>query len=469
MRNFLPGLTSSWYRAAVTSSTTFSFTGDYPSIALFPHEFTDPAMMVEQLYQSNDQASGLFLMPSAVSTNLIASANGALATEDIDAALRAAQAAVALVENTQQVALWSAALVVLAEAERRAGNSIDAEEHLRHAIELRQTAGVAATIPTTWFLEAAKLAMDRRDTKLALWTYENALESIRAQEQQGVDISLWARDEAQIRLRTADIHFNRQDVALAQSEAKRAHEVLWAATQVPIDDMQLMDTLFRLLIELGGFQRRCADGKAAVSSFHTAVELGREMILRSGQKIDKHRALSFALNRWAEVLMEMRDFDGALAAYTEALEIRRQLRQMLPNDITVSKDLSSALRKVARILYVRGTAANACAALRESIVVDEERAHRLGHADPGLSRMLALSYGQLAQWISPGDEAIELATRGIEIAAELDPIHGAKDVWRQNLLIRADIFHKVGDLPRAVDDENDAERLNANSSSIHLS
>lgn len=416
-------------------------------------------MMVEQLYQASDQPSGLFPLPSAVSTNLIASAHEALATEDIHAALQGAHEAVTLVENTEQIALWSEALVVLAEAERRAGNSIDAEEHLRHAIELRQTAGEAATIPVAWFLDAAKLATDRRDTKLALWTYEAALDSIRAQEQQGVDISSWARDEGLLRMRMAEVHLARQDVVRAQEEAKRAHEVLWAATQAPLDDVTVMDAVFRLLVELGAFQRRCADHVGAASSFHTAVELGREMSLRSGQTIDKHRALSFALNRWAEVLMEMRELDKALATYTEALEIRRQLRQMLPHDNVVSKDLSSALRKVARMLHLRGNTADACTALRESIVVDEERAHRLGHADAGIMRMLALSYGQLAQWESPGEEAIDFATRGIEIASELDQAHGAKDIWKQNLLIRADIFHKIGDLPRAVDDENEAERL----------
>lgn len=419
-------------------------------------------MMVEQLFQSSEQPSGLFPVPSLVSTNLIASANGALANEDIQTALQAAREAVTLVENTEQIALWSAALVVLAEAERRAGNSIDAEEHLRHAIELRQTAGVAATIPVGWFLTAARLAADRRDTTLALWTYEAGLEAIRAQEQQGVDILSWARDEAALRTRIAEMHLANQEIGRAQGEAKRAHEALWAATQVPIDDVKVMDGLFRSLIDLGGFQRRCTDNAGAALSFHTAVDLGREMVLRSGQTIDKHRALSFALNRWAEVLMEMRDFDGALTAYTEALEIRRQLRQMLPQDNVVSKDLSSALRKVARMLHLRGNTAAAYDALRESIVVDEERAHRLGRTDAGLARMLALSYGQLAQWASPGDEAIEFATRGIEIASELDQVQGAKDVWRQNLMIRADIFHKVGDLPSAVDDENEAERLNAN-------
>lgn len=418
-----------------------------------------PAMMVEQLYPASDQPSGLFPLPSTVSTNLIASANEALATEDIHTALQGAQEAVTLVENTEQITLWSEALVVLAKAERRAGNSIDAEEHLRHAIELRQTADGAATIPVTWFLDAAKLAADRRDTKLALWTYESALESIRAQEQRGVDILSWARDEALIRMRMADVHLARQDFVRAQEEAKRAHEVLWAATQVPLDDVMVMDALFRLLVELGAFQRRCADNAGAAASFHTAVELGREMSLRSGQTIDKHRALSFALNRWAEVLMESRDFDKALAAYTEALEIRRQLRQMLPHDNVVSKDLSSALRKVARILHLRGNMTDACTALRESIAVDEERAHRLGHADAGIMRMLALSYGQLAQWTSPGEEAMELATRGIEIASELDQVQGAKDIRRQNLMIRAVIFRAVGDLPSAVDDENEAERL----------
>jgi tetratricopeptide (TPR) repeat protein len=425
-------------------------------------------MTVEQLLQAHDQASGLFPMPPAISTNLIASASGALATEDIDAALRAAHAAVALVEKTEQIASWSAALVVLADAERRAGNTLDAEEHLRHAIELRQTAGVAGTIPAVWFLEAGKLALDRRDTKLALWTYETALESIRAREQQGDDISHWARDEARLRLRAADIHFTRQHLAEAQKEAKRAHEVLWAAAQVPIDDVMVMDSLFRLLIELGTFQRRCADNTGAISSFHTAVELGREMITRSGQTIDKHRALSFALNRLAEVRLEKRDVEGSLAAYSEALEIRRQLAQMLPNDNVISKDLSSALRKVSRILRFRGAVPEACAALRESIIVDEERAHRLGRADASLMRMLALSYGQLAQWSPPDDEAIDLATRGVEIASELDAVQGAKDVWRQNLLIRAEIYHKVGDLPRAVDDENEAEHLSADSSKIQV-
>lgn len=415
-------------------------------------------MMVEQIVSSNDQASGLFSIPPAASTNPIASADGALASDDI----QAARDAVALVENTEQIASWSAALAVLAEAEGRAGNLIDAEDHVRHAIELRQTAGVSATIPVEWFLMAGKLAVKRRDSKLALWTYENGLEAIRAQEQQGVDIALWARNEAKLRLRMGDLYLAEQDFSRAKTEAERAHEVLWAATQLPVDDVAAIDALFRLLIELGGFQRRCADNAAAAVSFQTAVELGRDMVLRSGQTIDKHRALSFALNRWAEALAETRDFDGALVAYTEALEIRRQLRQMLPSDDVVAKDLSSALRKVARMLYLRGNATSAYTTLRESIVVDEERAHRIGSADVGLARMLALSYGQLAQWASPGEQAIELATRGIEIASQLDQVHEAKDIRKQNLLIRADIFHKMGDLPSAVDDENEAERLTAN-------
>lgn len=415
-------------------------------------------MMVEQLIQTSEQPSGLFSIPPAASINPIVSEPGLAATEDIEAA----REAVAQVENSEQIASWSAALAILAEAEARAGNLIDAEDHLLHAIELRQTAGVAATIPIEWFLSAAKLALKRRDTKLALWTYENGLEAIRAQEQQGVDISSWARHEAQLRLRLGDLHLADQDFSRARGEAKRAHEVLWAATQLPLDDASATDALFRLLIELGSFQRRCGDHDAAALTFHTAVELGREMVLRSGQTIDKHRALSFALNRWAEALAETRELDGALAAYSEALDIRRQLRQMLPGDDVVAKDLSSALRKVARMLHLRGNTSAAYSALRESIVVDEERAHRLGSADVGLARMLALSYGQLAQWATPSAEAIELATRGIEIASELDQVHEAKDIRKQNLLIRADIFHKVGDLPSAVDDELEAERLSPN-------
>lgn len=416
-------------------------------------------MIAEPLLQTSDQPSGLFPVPSALSSTLIASANDALATEDIQKALHGAQEAVSLVENTPQISLWSEALGVLAEAERRAGNTIDAEEHLRHAIELRYTAGEAASIPLNWYLDAAKLAADRRDTTLAIWTYENALESIRAREQKGVDISAWAHEEAVIRMRMADVHLAAKDLANAQEQSKRAHEVLWAATQLPLDEVSVMDALFRLLVELGALQRRCGDNAGAATSFHTAVELGRDMSLRSGQTIDKHRALSFALNRWAEVLMERREFDRGLAAYSEALDIRRQLRQMLPNDNVVSKDLSSALRKVARTLYMRGNMAGARDALRESIVVDEERTHRLGYADAGIMRMLAVSYGQLAQWSTPDDEAIDLATRGIEIASELDQVQGVKEIWRQNLMIRADIYHKVGDLPRAVDDENEAEKL----------
>lgn len=415
-------------------------------------------MMVEQLSQTSEQPSGLFSIPPAASFNPIASEPGSTAADDLDAA----REAVARLENSEQVASWSAALAILSDAESRAGNLIDAEDHIRHAIELRQTAGVSATIPIGWFLSAAKLAMKRRDTKLAMWTYENGLEAIRAQEQEGIDISAWARNEAQLRLRLADLYLAEQDFPRAQGEAKRAHEVLWAATQLPLDDVAATDALFRLLIELGGFQRRFGDHLAAAQTFHTAVELGREMVLRSGQTIDKHRALSFALNRWAEALTETQEFDGALAAYAEALDIRRQLRQMLPADDVVAKDLSSALRKVSRMLHLRGNTSAAYTALRESIVVDEERAHRLGSADVGLARMLALSYGQLAAWATPSDEAIELATRGIEIASELDQVHEAKDIRKQNLLIRAGIFHKVGDLPSAVDDEVAAEGLGAN-------
>jgi len=417
-------------------------------------------MMIEQLSQptTSERPSGPFPLPSSPPTNLTLASGEPTASIDI----QAARAALELVENTEQVTAWSDALVVLGEAESRAGYSVDAEMHVRDAIELRQNAGDEATIPVGWFLLAAKLAIKRRDPKLAIWTYEIGLQSIRAREQGGSDISSWGRDEAQLRLRLGEVFLAQQDFTRAREEAKRAHEVLWAATQLPVDDVAAVDGFFRLLVELGGFQRRCQDGVAAVSSFQTAVELGRDMVLRSGQTIDKHRALSFALNRWAEALAETGDSKAALAAYNEALEIRRQLRQMLPNDDVIAKDLSSALRKIARIQYARGDTTAAHEALRESILVDEERAHRLGSADVGLARMLALSYGHLAQWAEPSVEAIEWVTRGIEIASQLDQVQDAKDIRKQNLKIRAEIFHKLGDFPNAADDEAEVEALSSN-------
>lgn len=467
MRRLLHGLTWAWYGGAKSSTTNFAALSTCclsslicPSVRFFPDERTSPAMMIEQLSQpsASERPSGQFSLASSPSTNLVLATGGPAAAVD----LKAAQEALALVENSDQITAWSEALVVLAEAESRAGHTVDAEMHVRDAIDLRQTAGDEATIPVGWFLTAARLALKRRDPKLALWTYEIGLQSIRAQEQRGADISSWGRNEALLRLRIGELHLAQQDLSRAREEAKRAHEVLWAATQLPVDDVTAVDGLFRSLIELGGFQRKCHDIVAAASSFQTAVELGRDMVLRSGQTIDKHRALSFALNRWAESLVETGDSDAALAAYTEALEIRRQLRQMLPNDEVIAKDLSSALRKVARLLHLRGNTAVAVQTLRESIVLDEDRAQQLGSADVGLARMLALSYGQLAQWTEPGEQALEWATRGIQIASELDQVHDAKDLRRHTLLIRADIFRKLGDLQSAADDETHVEILTPN-------
>jgi tetratricopeptide (TPR) repeat protein len=216
------------------------------------------------------------------------------------------------------------------------------------------------------------------------------------------------------------IERTRLNVTLGSSErAKQAAEQAMQAATTNRDRSAAQHELGNILVAQG-------DGAGALALYSESLEIARALTVADPRSAAAKRDVSLSLIKVANIKAAQGDGPGALALYSESLEIARALALADPRSAVAKRDVTVSLDKVADIKAAQGDKAGALALYSESL----EIARALALADPRSAEakrdvcvsLIKVAEIKAAQGDGPG--ALALYSESLEIAraiAAADP------------------------------------------------
>lgn len=177
------------------------------------------------------------------------------------------------------------------------------------------------------------------------------------------------------------------------------------------------------------------------------IKLSHKIIQSKGETAVNLHNLSVALGRLGQIEQALGHYEDAWQAYTESLQIDRELKEILGATPEVLLDLSISLNNVGGIDEILGRYESALTAYTESLLIRRELKEKLG-ATPDILRGLSISLDRMAdidKILGRYESALTAYRESLQIRHALKEKLGATSEILRNLSIS---LRKVADIDK---------------------
>ena len=195
----------------------------------------------------------------------------------------------------------------------------------------------------------------------------------------------------------AEHHFRHDELAEAQANFEAARDILAALVESDAQNTQWQEDLATTQQGLSDVQFAQEDYFAGLKSFQVALRIRTKLAERDPENAAWQRALALAYERAADITLRATDNEkGALGLYRRSFKIYHEARQRSPNDLGNTLNLSITITKMGDLFWRRKEFDKALTAYRDAVQLREQVVAKHGHL-PDWQHMLAESHVHLGQ------------------------------------------------------------------------